>query len=89
MTEVQDYEYRYRNALHPATWCTCRPRPHGRLCWRLGLRFLFAGLVTSMGNQPAGTDSDGVRSSVGWFQNVLPHERHEDVRGSHRNCRNQ
>ena len=45
----------------------------------LGFTLLFAGLVTSWAISVLGLILI-VRSSVGWFQDVLPHERHEDVK---------
>jgi hypothetical protein len=44
----------------------------------LGLALLFAGLVTTWAISVLGCVLI-VRSAVGWFQNVLPHEQHEDV----------
>jgi hypothetical protein len=44
----------------------------------LGITLLFAGLVTSWAISLLGLILM-VCASVGWFQNVLPHERHEDV----------
>ena len=44
----------------------------------LGITLLFAGLVTSIAISILGLVLM-VCASVGWFQNVLPHERHENV----------
>jgi hypothetical protein len=44
----------------------------------LGITLLLAGMVTSWGISVLGVVLI-VRSSVGWFHDVLPHEQHEDV----------
>lgn len=44
----------------------------------LGITLLFAGLVTHWAISVLGLVLM-VRSAVGWFREVLPHERHEDV----------
>lgn len=44
----------------------------------LGITFLFAGLVMTWAISVLGLILMA-RASVGWFQDVLPHEKHEDV----------
>ena len=44
----------------------------------LGMTLLFAALVTSIGIGASGLVL-AVVSGVGWFRDVLPHEKHEDV----------
>jgi len=48
------------------------------IVFALGITFLFAGLVTNWGISALGFVLM-VRSAIGWFQDVVPHERHEDI----------
>lgn len=55
------------------------PAPtHWPIVLALGITFLFAGLVTHWAISALGFVLM-VRSAIGWFQDVVPHERHEDI----------
>lgn len=63
----------------PAKHIVHLPAPtHWPIALALGLTFLFAGMVTYSAISVLGLIIV-IRSAVGWFKDVLPHERHEAV----------
>jgi hypothetical protein len=64
---------------HPSRHVIHLPAPTAwPIVLALGVTFLFAGLVMHWAISVLGLILM-VRASVGWFQDVLPHEQHEDV----------
>lgn len=68
-----------RRESHPTSHVVHLPAPTAwPIVLALGITLLAAGMVTSWAISVLGFVLI-VRSTVGWFHDVLPHERHEDV----------